>query len=341
MQDTPQDDESQAIADDPVRRFLAADAGGKAAGEAAAKAAAAPYDQAALEALQDLIDGHGGNIAAAARELGMSKQALYKRMAKAGGTVPARPAAKSAVQFQPALWFESREDARDALMDWHLRSQSVNDERDAFLLGALAVGLDPIAISEYTEVPLETLRRIRPAGNVTVSALRRDNEEVYDAFARAVHAHATRLMDHAKAPTASEDPHTAGAYSVARIWYDTAESIIGNTAPYALMPDPTIRAEDYPSAEAFLEALATREPTQEELDIDKRPQSDVATINGPDALLATTYVRYRREAAKETTATDPNPEITQAIRQAFSDIADAIAYLRTTGEVPPALLEAS
>ncbi|MEW1551344.1 hypothetical protein, partial [Streptomyces tsukubensis] len=131
---------------DPVRRFEAArTAGAIAAKAAAAKAseeAKAPYEAAATEALEEVVAAHGGNVRAAARELPISEQAVHKRRAKTGHGKRRAPAPKAPAtqQVQPALAFDSVGGAEDALLDWALRRQEVDDQRDALLLGALAAG---------------------------------------------------------------------------------------------------------------------------------------------------------------------------------------------------------
>lgn len=156
MQHTPLDHAARVLAEtDPARRYHAA--------KAAAKAAAAPYEQAAEDALQDLIAQHGGNEAAAARELGKTKNALYMRKKRATERASgARAAAPE--QVQPALRFDSPRAARDAVLDWALRQQEVTDQQEVLFLGALAAGADPVALSEDSGVGLDTLRRIRPGG---------------------------------------------------------------------------------------------------------------------------------------------------------------------------------
>ncbi|MEU8543167.1 hypothetical protein AB0C52_24820 [Streptomyces sp. NPDC048717] len=316
---------------DPARRFTLA----RAAADAAAATAAAPYESVATEAMEQLIADHGDNVAAAAREVGLTPQALHKRRAKESGTVRPRPDA--ATQVQPALSFDSPEAARDALLDWALRLQDILDQRDALLLGALAAGVDPVAIAEDSGEGLDTLRRIRPAGNIAVSPLDVYGEQIEE-FARAVHAKAKALGDSAG---------NKAERSAATVWRFAAKEIVTNAAPYALMDDaPSLDRSDYATDEEYVDASP---PAPEEKD--EPEPSELATVSGPDAWLAATFLSYRRQAAIEPWApVDAEHEAEmeledaaslrasgEAVRQAFSDLADAILHLRTTGQVPPAL----
>lgn len=69
-----------------------------------------------------------------------------------------------------------------------------------------------------------------------------------------------------------------------------------NTAPTALLPDPGIRPDDFATTEEFVDALVSREPSEEEQAAGQRTPTDLAITSGPDAWLAATYVAYRREA---------------------------------------------
>ncbi|MFJ4342990.1 helix-turn-helix domain-containing protein [Streptomyces sp. NPDC088915] len=324
MQNNPLDHAARVLAEtDPARRYHAA--------KAAAEAAAAPYERVADEAVEDLIAQHGGNVAAAARELGLTRQALYMRdkREKTGGGA----GAAAAEQVQPARHFNSPQEAEDALRDWALDQQEVTDQLDVLLLGALAAGADPVTISELSGVPLATLRRIRPGGNITVSRLNEYGPEIED-FARAVHARAAAL----RAAAATKAEHRS-----ASIWQHAARAIVTNVAPYALMPDPGIHVEDFDTAEEFAEALSTREPSEEEKAEDEREPSRLAVLSH-DGYLAATYLVFRREAARERLPFEETPEeiaAGEAVQAAFGELADAILHLRTTGQVPPALLEAS
>ncbi|MFE1270596.1 hypothetical protein [Streptomyces sp. NPDC058758] len=316
----PLDHAARVLAEtDPVRRFHAA--------EAAAEAAAAPYKQAAEEALAELIAQHGGNRAAAARELGKTRQALYMRKKRD----PAKSSSVAAAeQVQPARRFDSLEEAEDALRDWAGDQQEVTDRLDVLLLGALAAGADPVDISENSGVGLDTLRRIRPAGNIAVSRLNEYGPEIDD-FARAVHARAATL----RAAATSTAEHAA-----ADIWRHAAREIARNAAPAALMPDHGLRKEDFATVEDFVEAVVTRKPSEEEEAEDAKPLSPSASA-GPDAYLAATYVAFRREAARGRLGSERTPQeaaVGEAVQAAFGELADAILHLRTTGQVPPALL---
>lgn len=320
MQNRPLDHAARVLAEtDPVRRFHAA--------EAAAEAVAAPYRQAAEEALADLIAQHGGNRAAAARELGKTRQALYMREKRD----PAKGSSTAAAgQVQPARRFDSPEEALDALRDWACDQQEVTERLDVILLGALAVGVDPVAISEAGVVGLDMLRRIRPDGNIAVSRLDEYGQEI-DVFARAVHARAVAL----RAAATSMAEHAA-----ADIWRHAAREIARNAAPVALMPDHGLRKEDFPAIDEYIEAVVTRRRSEEEEAEDARPLSPSAAA-GPDAYLAATYLAFRREAARGPLGSERTPEEAaagEAVQAAFAELADAILHLRTTGQVPPALL---
>ncbi|MFE3609763.1 hypothetical protein [Streptomyces goshikiensis] len=325
MQTNPLDLAARVAAEtDPARRYHAA----KVAAEAAAAAAAAPYEQISEEAVADLIAQHDGNAAAAASELGMTRQALYMRKnreKKSGGR------AAAAEQVQPARCFHSPEEAEDALRDWELSQQEVTDQLDVLLLGALAAGADPVTISELSRVPLATLRRIRPGGNITVSQLDEYGPEIDD-FARAVHARGAALR--AAAVTGAE-------HMAASVWQHAAQEIVTNAAPLALMPDSGIHPEDFGSVEEYAAAAAGREPSEEEKAEDER-QPSLLSAAGPDAYLAATYLGCRREAARERLSAEQTAEeiaAEEAARTAYGELADAILHLRTTGQVPPALLK--
>ncbi|MER8237023.1 helix-turn-helix domain-containing protein [Streptomyces sp. NPDC094049] len=279
-------------------------------------------DQIAGAALLDLVAQHGGNRAAAARELGVSTPAVHQRLNKLKADVPAGGA--GVPQPQPALAFGSSEDAVDALEDWAGRRRDLDDERDVFLLGALASGVDPLLVATTTGVPVDTLRRLRPPGNVIVSRLDPFGQEIVD-FARAVHARAQTLA--ARASSSADHVEV-------RIWHHAAQSVITNAAPTALMPDlPGPGA--YDSEDAYIKAVVDREPTEEEKIQDERRPSDLAVTDGADAWLAATWVDFDRLARDLTASLDD--EDAAASRKAFADLAAAIHHLRTTGQVPPAL----
>ncbi|MEU5978400.1 helix-turn-helix domain-containing protein [Streptomyces sp. NPDC047315] len=321
----PLDHAARVLAEtDPVRRFHAA--------EAAAEAAAAPYKQAAAQAIEDLIAQHDGNVAAAARELGFERQTLYARRKRstAQGGDSARP---RVAQAQPALNFDSPEAARNALLDWELRQRDVTDQLDVLLLGALAAGVEPVDISADSGVGLDTLRRIRPGGNITISKLDQFGEEVED-FARAIAARSFAL--NATATTSTER-------AAARIWGLAREHIVTNVAPLALVPALGIRREDFANEEDYVDAVFNREPTEEEKAAEQREPTELAAIAGADAWLAATYLLYRRFAdGPPRTGQDPDEAaVGVAVRGAYGELADAILHLRTTGQVPPTLTAAA
>ncbi|MFF9070480.1 helix-turn-helix domain-containing protein [Streptomyces sp. NPDC014891] len=325
MTDTPLSLAARLAADpDPARRFQLA----RAASEAAAAAAAAPFEDEASGALDELIAQHGGNVAAAAREVGLTAQALHKRVKRHKDGGATRPAPSAAEQPQPALRFESAEFAVTALENWTLRQQEITDQRDVFLLGALAAGVDPVTVAETTGVGLDTLRRIRPSGNITLSAIADNWDPVLEDFARAVDARAKAL---------AADVTSSTTRAAHRVWWHTARYIVTNAAPTALMPDLPDE-KDFASTEEYVEAMINREPTPEETAEDERQPTALAVADGADAFLAALWVEMRRQATT-THAPGGDEEIHAAHRQACGELADAIHHLRTTGQVPPSLTE--
>ncbi|MEU5163926.1 hypothetical protein AB0G74_30520 [Streptomyces sp. NPDC020875] len=313
---------------DPARRLRAAIDASALAAATRGHAAAAPYEKAAQDALEELIAAHGGNVAAAARETGfdgrkpLTPQALHKRRQKAKGQLPASSPAASPRQAQPALHFNNPLEAEDALEDWALRRQEVDDQRDTLLLGALAAGVDPARIAELAPAGLDLLRRIRPAGNITVSQLKQD---AIEEFARAIAARADELR-------ALDTP---AAQAAARIWRLAADDIVTNTAPYALHQEPVIRVADYDTPEAYADAVMAARPETDHDEGAQREPSHLSMVAGPDAWLAWYYLQLARDAARE--PVEGTGERGEAVTAAFGDLAEAILHLRTTGQVPPAL----
>ncbi|MFD7537490.1 hypothetical protein [Streptomyces sp. NPDC059819] len=315
---------SVAATADPVKRFEAA--------RAAAAAVTAQYRLIEVEAANEVVAEHGGNVSAAARELAMTPTGLAKLRRSADPV--ARPARTRRSQGQPALHFSTQDAAEDALRDWHLRRQDVEDESEQLLLGALASGVDPLTVVELTQVPLELLRRIRPAGNIAVSALTSPgggDGEVLEQFAR-------QLLTHSRA--LSERATSGPEHSAARIWRLAANSVATNAAPEVLYPEPTVRAADFESADGYVDAIRAAAETATEPDI---PEPDsVALVSGPDAWLALTHTRIARDAercrlaaaAEERAANDERAAHEHAMAGAFQAVADAITQLRTTGTLP-------
>ncbi|MFF6888603.1 helix-turn-helix domain-containing protein [Streptomyces sp. NPDC012421] len=307
---------------DPARAFHLA--------LAAAEAAAAPFEDAANQAVTALVAQHGDNVAAAARELGLTPQALHKRLKKIAEGGTARPVPAAAVQPQPALAFESPQFAVEALANWALRQGEIDDQRDVFLLGALAAGVDPVVIAETTRVGLDTLRRIRPAGNITVSRLDPFGPEIEE-FGRAVRARAQALAASADSP----EEHAA-----ATVWRFASRAIIANAAPLATMSDDWLKADDYASEEEYAAAVLAHEPSEAEKETDAQPVDELTQVDGADAWLASTWVTYQRLAASRDSDSDDDPRFAGS-RRAFGELADAILHLRTTGTVPAGLLGAT
>lgn len=313
---------------DPVKRFDEARTTGA--------TIAAIFASAENDALRALLAAHGGSHKAAAAEIGFTRQALEKRLARPDpAAAPAPAAVPAAVQCEPALRFEDEADAEDGLREWQDRQQGVDDQREPYLLGALAVGVDPVRVSELSGAPLPLLRRIRPPGNITVSCIGAyaPDIDLLDAFAVAAHHHAEHLAQ----PEQAEPFHRALAVT----WRTAAAEIVRNVAPLALM-SPTPPVEDYPDADSWIAAGDEHAAAHPEDFKDPDPQDDVA-IHSSDAWLAATTARYRR-LADEARARGPLPgpkndpgadrSWHNGFVTAYEQVADAIHHLRTTGTVP-------
>ncbi|MFE5853258.1 hypothetical protein ACFQ61_08560 [Streptomyces sp. NPDC056500] len=142
----------RAIAD-PAQRAKAA--------SAAAEDAPRPFRELELEALRALVDAHGGTkkhgaVAAAAREMGVSGEALRKRLNPAISDT----AEVYAPEGEPGLFFAATEDAVDDLHGWALLDQELNDRRDPTVRGALAAGVSPRQIQEITGLTGDLLTRL-------------------------------------------------------------------------------------------------------------------------------------------------------------------------------------
>ncbi|WP_158888035.1 hypothetical protein [Amycolatopsis anabasis] len=297
--------------DDPVRRREAA--------RAMAQAVTAQCRTIELDAEKELIKRHG-SVSAAARELGFSPTALLKR--HPGADRDTAPAGNGAAQAIPALRFATPEEAEAALQDWQLERADLDDERDQLLLGALAAGIDPVRIYELTGVPVDTITRLRPAGNITVSALADSDLDLLDDFARALHNHARARMDHAT---------TQAERTAARIWQMVARSVIVNCAPGALV-DP-LPAEAYRDEETFVAAMTQSAQNKTDNETSDPTPDRVAMQGGPDAWLAKQSIQFRR-IAQLPAASGKDLDTHPAISAAFTAIADAIAHLRRTGTLP-------
>ncbi|MFF0386814.1 hypothetical protein [Streptomyces sp. NPDC004286] len=294
---------------DPARRY-----------KSAPTVLAAVQDAAA----RDLVAAHAGNASAAARELGISAQAVNKRLSGSA----ALPHRSTAVQREPAQHFATPDDAEAALLDYALRRQQLDYQRESFLLGALAAGVDPVRVAELSTEPLDLLRRIRPAGNISISALDPYDGQL-DEFARAVTEYAAALT--AAAEAAPDDPVT---HTVAQVWRMEARALVRNAAPTALAPDPTVRPADYDDAEEFAAAFAASLADAEDTETDDPGQaSELAVVSGPDAWLAAHCAELTSLAAQYRAAPDQD-EIGQALVRVYEDIAAAIRHLRTTGHAP-------
>lgn len=300
---------------DPVERYKAARVAGQVVAE--------QYAAIEVDALRDLIAGHQGNEAAAAREIGISSQAVRKRLAKRQEQPGERAKATAVVQAEPALRFKGPRDAEDALRDWALRKQDVVDQRDVFLLGALAAGVDPVTVGELTNEPLDLLRRIRPAGNIAVSQLDEFGPEL-EKFARDITAHAAELAERAQ---------TSAEHSGAQIWNRVASSIVSQAAPYAFDAAPPVKAEDYSDADQFAAAVLAEAESSGD-DQEYAEQDEVAMVSGADAWLARLCVQLARQADECRTQPLGEAETSEAMAQAFEDIACAVRHLRSTGTAP-------
>ncbi|WP_329431068.1 hypothetical protein OG339_48770 (plasmid) [Streptosporangium sp. NBC_01495] len=139
---------------DPARRARAA--------KDARSAANSFYGEMYRAALRDLVAAHGGNKSKAAREIGITSQALSQLLAD-----DARPGQAPAAG-EPALYFASEDKADAALRDWFLANQEMIERRDPLVRGAFAIGLSPREIRELTDLPLETIERL-VAGDITTA----------------------------------------------------------------------------------------------------------------------------------------------------------------------------
>ncbi|MFJ5850598.1 hypothetical protein [Streptomyces sp. NPDC092903] len=115
-----------------------------------------------LAAMHDLVNAHGGtgkhgSVAAAARELNRSTEAVRKRIAPVVGEEASEPEDQAG---EPGRYFESSEDAHDALMDWHLQQQEMTFRRDPLVRGALNAGLSPRIIRDTIAISLDTIDRL-------------------------------------------------------------------------------------------------------------------------------------------------------------------------------------
>ncbi|MFG1976982.1 hypothetical protein ACGFJC_47285 [Nonomuraea fuscirosea] len=115
------------------------------------------------DAVRDIVAGHGGNMSAAARELGVSPQRVSQIMA---GLEP--PAEGDDSLHEPARYFSDKYEADAALRDWALAWQDLIDRRDPLVRGAHAAGLSERQIREVTSLKPETIERLT-AGDITVA----------------------------------------------------------------------------------------------------------------------------------------------------------------------------
>lgn len=315
---------------DPRERFEQA--------RAASRAAHAAYQRVEAAAAAALVAAHGGNVAAAAREVRVSFNGLKKILGKDAATDP--PSVnRRVVQAQPALWFADANAARDALQDWALRRQEVADTEEVLFLGALAAGLDPLAMHEQAGVSLDQLRRIRPQGNIVVSALKPGDHEVLSVFAHRLIEHGQRLT--ARASESGASPADAVA---ARTWLHLVNRIATNIADDVLLPPSTVDAADFGDLDddanltRYLTAL--QEEGQDRPATSARPEL-LAVTAGPDAWLAQLQLALLRTAAEPDTSlseADDQDESEKATREAvlavYTSIAAVIDELRRTGVVP-------
>ncbi|MGW4648026.1 helix-turn-helix domain-containing protein [Kitasatospora sp. NPDC004289] len=296
------------VSRDPLRRY-------QAAGTAAAYFAAAQTD-----ALQALVDAHGGNQSAAAREIGVTPQAVRKRLAAREGR--SAEAADGQPQQQPALFFRNVDQADGELRMYALAAQDLADRRDQLVLGALAAGLSPEAIWRRTGIAPEVIARLAPAEPITVGV---DVDLLLDTLedtARALHAYVQTLEANPGVDILTQ-----------RLWSFAAESFTRNCAPGALAP-PAPRREDYATTEEWVEACVGD---------DSAPQPDPGTPDplawesGPDAWIAAQIVMLRRAAAEGTDAPSldgPERAAAQLAARVQRAVADAYLHLRTHGTVP-------
>ncbi|MFE2729201.1 hypothetical protein [Kitasatospora sp. NPDC059327] len=337
---------------DPLRRYRAADN--------AITAAVSFLEEIKAQALRDLAAGPAG-MGGAAREIGdVSRQALTKWLDRRAAATPTR--AEPAPQEQPALHFSSAETAGDALLDWRLAQEEVDDRRDVLVLGALAAGVDPITVYRTSGIPLEVIHRLRP-DDIEVGVDLHAQFDLLEDCARALTAHAEDL-----AATTTTAPEQAAG----RLWSCAAHSFTRNLAPLALVPPtPAAVAESrdrYQAAlHAHVQALRERHPDvtddqidelvhdalpadvtalekeyfaanqqfQDSVEDDETPPTHLAQLNG-DAWLAQQITQLRRQAAagQRSGGISDSPEVDAAMAEAYTRIADAYTHLRATGTVP-------
>lgn len=302
---------------DPVARR---DAARRAAGVFAALCKGIERD-----AVVELVHLHQGNHSAAARELGVTHPtvlALIKGTAVDTASVTGEATTAVAI-VEPALFFEDEADAEVHLRDWQLKREDLDTERDQLIRGALAVGADPTRISELTGVAIDTINRLRPVGNIPVTALRVSDLDLFDEFARGLHNHAQRLTDSATTP---EDRVTAA------IWEQAARVVLINCAPAALVEPLPVNRADYPDQDAYIDAVMDA-PVLDLADASVAQADPFSVSAGPDAWLARTCVQYTRISLQPPSSGAEAREHDAASR-AFADIAAAIRHLRRTGTVP-------
>lgn len=115
-----------------------------------------------LAAIADLVDAHGGpqkygSFAAAGRELGRSAEAVRKRLLGTGAADESTPYEQ---EGEPARFFDSAEEALDALRDWHIHHAHNLAHRDPLVRGALAARLSPRVVRDTTGLSLDTIDRL-------------------------------------------------------------------------------------------------------------------------------------------------------------------------------------
>ena len=293
---------------DPLRRFRAA-ADAKAAAEAL-------YAEVERAALLELVEAHGGlashgAISRTARELGVTPQAVSKRLK--GIAVEAGPVPRSAADPEPARYFANERDAEDALRDWALAMQSLNDRRDTLVRGSLAVGLTPRQIRELTDLSLELLDRLgNPAPIET--AVRVDYSTWEDLV--------EYLVDQA------EEQQSRGRGIGSRILRLTARNLAGAVGMVvgedgrAPQPRPGLSGPDWEALDPEQKAeLMMSTP----LDGDVPDVGPDAALLGPDGWTAWLCTDLERQAAECT-----DHEMAVAMREA----ADAVRHVRRTGTLP-------
>lgn len=299
-----------------------------------AKAAAdAAFDRVAAAAAQELVAAHNGNLNAAARELGLTNNGL-KKIITTKAVAGAQPNRVAAVQSQPALRFVDVDHARDALADWVLRRQDVSDTEESLFLGALAVGMDPLDMHEQAGVGLDRLRRIRPAGNIAVSALDSGDLDLLAAFARRMIEHGQHL-----AAVAAEPGGIPAQTVAARIWQHSAHLIALNIAEEVLLPASTVDVADFgdlgreENLAAWMRAVEEEARSQPVTNA-ARPD-ELAAIAGPDAWLARLHLSFLRQATQAPLSADDTDlaafELTRAV---YAALAAAIDHLRRTATLP-------